>query len=285
MGSILNDSSPQQQSSSHQIRVHTHPEFSPKTLLSLEAERARWNHYASFPDSVALDRCIAARKSLEVGFIPPPLVLDPHRLFQSYSHELELHGSLQHSTADETLLTPSRQPANCVEVVRSSTSGWADTVCELEETREKPVVLILDKVPSASEGKVLVSLLRRRSEHLKRSWDTTQPPQEMFRFSWVISIFHCSRTSSHCRLYLVLEGKVGKAPSPVLAAVGLRLLDLTVVDMELSGRALEFHLLKFILRIDHPEYAARHRALLVDQTFYENQIDSSKVGTKPPSSQ
>ena len=66
-------------------------------------------------------------------------------------------------------------------------------------------------------------------------------------------------------------------PSPILKSLGLKLLDFTVVDMELSRKALEFHLLKFILRIDHPEYAARHRALLVDKTYYENLIEASKV--------
>ena len=55
------------------------------------------------------------------------------------------------------------------------------------------------------------------------------------------------------------------------------LLDFTVVDMELSLKALEFHLLKFTLRIEHPEYAVRHRALLMDHTHYEKQIEESKV--------
>ena len=63
----------------------------------------------------------------------------------------------------------------------------------------------------------------------------------------------------------------------ILQSLGLRLLNFTLVDMELSERAMEFHLLKFVLRLDHPEYAARHRALLVDKTFYKNQIDASKV--------
>ena len=76
---------------------------------------------------------------------------------------------------------------------------------------------------------------------------------------------------------MVLEQRVTEMPSPVLESLGLKLLDFTVVDMELSRKALESHLLKFILRIDHPEYAARHRALLVDKTFYENQIKTSKV--------
>ena len=90
-------------------------------------------------------------------------------------------------------------------------------------------------------------------------------------------------TISHHRLYLVMEEGVRETPPPVLEALGLRLVDFTVVDMGLSEKALEFHLLKFILRLDHPEYAARHRALLVDQTFYEDQIATSKVGSEPPS--
>ena len=78
---------------------------------------------------------------------------------------------------------------------------------------------------------------------------------------------------------MVLEERVAETP-PILESLGLKLLDFTVVDMELSMKALESHLLKFILRIDHPEYAARHRALLVDNTFYENQIETSKVLAK-----
>ena len=68
------------------------------------------------------------------------------------------------------------------------------------------------------------------------------------------------------------------SPSLILQSLGLKLLDFNVVNMELSNKALEFHLLKHTLRVDHPEYAVRHRALLVDRTFYENQIENSKVG-------
>jgi hypothetical protein len=254
MGSLLETSSSEYHSSSHQARVQIEPNFSPRSILSLEDERACWNHYASFPNPVVMDRCVSARKSLEMAFTPPPLVLDPHQLFQSYAHELELHRNNQHSAISKSR----KQPVCCVEVLRVSASGWAQMLLELEEKREKAVVLILDVVPSTTDADTLISLLQRRSENLTNSWDLTPPPEEIFR------------------LYLVLEQRVTETPSPVLESLGLKLLDFTVVDMELSRKALESHLLKFILRIDHPEYAARHRALLVDKTFYENQIETSK---------
>ena len=179
MGSVLEASSSEYHSSSHQARVQIEPTFSSKSLLSLEEERARWNHYASFPNAVVMDRCISARKSLEMAFTPPPLVLDPHQLFQSYAHELELHRSNQRSTRTHV---GHKQPTCCVEVLRVSASGWAQTLLKLEENREKAVVLILDVVPSATDAEILLSLLRRRSENLKNSWDLTPPLEEIFRY-------------------------------------------------------------------------------------------------------
>lgn len=79
------------------------------------------------------------------------------------------------------------------------------------------------------------------------------------------------------RLYLVLEEHIRDSPSPVLWSLGLSLLDFNVVNMELSTTALQSHLLKLTLRIEHPEYAVRHRALMVDRTFFEKQIEGSKV--------
>ena len=70
---------------------------------------------------------------------------------------------------------------------------------------------------------------------------------------------------------------MSSCPSPALQSLCLSLLDFTVVDLELSTKALEAHLLKHTLRVDHPEYAVRHRALLVDRTFYNDQIEDSKV--------
>lgn len=78
----------------------------------------------------------------------------------------------------------------------------------------------------------------------------------------------------------MLEEDIKDAPFPVLQSLGLVLLDFTVVDMELSLKALEFHLLKLTLRIEHPEYAVRHRALLVDRALYKQQIEDSKVRRK-----
>ena len=75
----------------------------------------------------------------------------------------------------------------------------------------------------------------------------------------------------------MLEEEITKCPSPVLHSLGLTLLDFNVVNMHLSTKALQAHLLKLTLRIDHPEYAIRHRALLVDRTFYEEQIEEDKV--------
>ena len=79
------------------------------------------------------------------------------------------------------------------------------------------------------------------------------------------------------RLYLVLEESVSSGPSLILQSLGLNLLDFNVIDLELSPKALESHLLKHTVRVDHPEYAIRHRALLVDCTFYRNQMENSQV--------
>ena len=81
------------------------------------------------------------------------------------------------------------------------------------------------------------------------------------------------------RLYLVLEERIEDCPSPILHSLGLCLLDFSVVNMALSPSALEGHLLKLTLRLEHPEYAVRHRALLVDRTLYEKQVEDSKVYT------
>lgn len=87
-----------------------------------------------------------------------------------------------------------------------------------------------------------------------------------------LHLYYCDR------LYLVLEEEITKCPShPILHSLGLSLLDFNVIDMQLSAKALQGHLLKLTLRIDHPEYAIRHRALLVDRTFYEDQIQDDKV--------
>lgn len=75
----------------------------------------------------------------------------------------------------------------------------------------------------------------------------------------------------------MLEEGIKDGPSSVLQSLGLCLLDFSVVDMELSLKALECHLLKVTLRLEHPEYAVRHRALLVDRALYEQQIEDSKV--------
>ena len=78
---------------------------------------------------------------------------------------------------------------------------------------------------------------------------------------------------------MVLEERIEDCPSPILHSLGLRLLDFSVVNMALSPSALEGHLLKLTLRLEHPEYAVRHRALLVDRTLYEKQVEDSKVYT------
>ena len=195
MGSLLETSSSEYHSSSHQARVQIEPNFSPRSTLSLEDERACWNHYASFPNPVVVDRCVSARKSLEMAFTPPPLVLDPHQLFQGYAHELELHRNNQHSAISKSR----KQPACCVEVLRVSASGWVQILLELEEKREKAVVLILDVVPSTTDAETLISLLRRRSENLTNSWDLTPPPEEIFRYNsqhFQQILFSCHLTGS-----------------------------------------------------------------------------------------
>lgn len=75
----------------------------------------------------------------------------------------------------------------------------------------------------------------------------------------------------------MVEEDIRDGPSSVLQSLGLGLQDFSVVDMELSLKALEFHLLKLTLRLEHPEYAVRHRALLVDRTLHEQQMEDSKV--------
>ena len=181
MGSLLESSVSQYHSSSHQTRVPVEPNFHPGAILSVDEERARWNHYASFPNSVTQERCIAARKSLEMAFTPPPLVLDPHQLFHNYANELELHHSNTHSAVSKSY-TGHKQPVSCVEVVRVSVEGWVQNLLEFEDKREKSVVLILDMVPSTADGEMLISLLRRYSKHFKNSWDLTPPAEEIFRY-------------------------------------------------------------------------------------------------------
>ena len=280
----------------HQPLVQVEADFSPKNILSVDSEQSRWSHYASFPDAVTLERCIATRTTVEKPFSPLPLVMDPHQLFQHYAHELEFHRSEEHAAKEGSSshiphTGPASQPASCVVVLRvSSGEGWADTLCELEEKREQAVVLILDAVPSDDDGENFKSLLSRRAEGLRNSRDQTlHSGQQLFRCVHIRvqstgggggggNNVHGYIISQFSRLYLVLEEHMSEAPSPILQSMDLHLLDFSVVDMELSVKALELHLLKLILRIEHPEYALRHRGMLVDRTLFEKQIEDSKVG-------
>ena len=174
---------------SHQARVQVEPEFSPTTILASGEERSHWNHYASFPDAVVTERCVAARRSLETLSSPWPLLLDPHQLFRHYAHELELHCSDETCTSSSKEIPHlrSQQPASCVEVVRVSSPGWIQRLCELEETRLKAVVLILDKAPSYDDRHTLRCLLKRQHEVLKGSPGQPVSPQKAFRYEHVYS--------------------------------------------------------------------------------------------------
>lgn len=258
------------------------PGFSTKSVLSVAAEQSHWNQYASFPDSVSLERCVAARTALEKQFCPLPLIFDPNQLFQHYAHELEFHRTEEQaandtSTAQTHQTGPTTQPASCVTVLRVSDGGWAQALCEREEARDKAVVLLLDEVPSSSDRDTLTTILRERSEDLKNSWDQGTPSDNPFRYLYRTPISAILQGHPPYRLYVVLEEDIKDGPSPVLQSLGLSLLDFSVVDMELSLKALEFHFLKVTLRLEHPEYAVRHRALLVDRSLYEQQIEDSKV--------
>lgn len=261
-------------SSSHQIKVQIETDFSPITVLSEKEERASWNHHASFPDQAVLDRCLAARKALEMTITPHTLIMDPHQVFSDYVHELEFYNSQQrHSPDSNTSLQhrPShKQKISCVETVRLSDIGWNSTLSGLEKT-EKAVILILDTLPSTTDRENLRDLLVRR----QREKDS----QSLLRLAHSeVSSTNQLVTNHFSRLYLVMEERVRETVPAILKHLGLKMLDFTVVDMGLSQRALDSHLLKFVLRLDHPEYAARHRALLVDHTFHEQQIAVSKVG-------
>lgn len=169
---------------SHQPVVEVEPDFSIKSVLSVTAEQCHWDHYASFPDSVSLERCIAARTALEKQFCPLPLIFDPHQLFHNYGHELEFHRTEEQaandvSTAHAHQSGPSNQPVSCVTVLRVSGAGWAHALCEKEESA---VVLILDEVPSSKDRETLKTVLRERSEDLKNSWDQSTPSDKPFRY-------------------------------------------------------------------------------------------------------
>ena len=173
----------------HQPLVQVEADFSPKNILSVDAEQSHWSHYASFPDAVTLERCIAARTAVDEPFSPLPLVMDPHRLFQHYAHELEFHRSEEHAAKESSSahvhhIGPASQPTSCVAVLRvSSGEGWADTLCELEEKREQTVVLILDAIPSDEDGEILKSLLSSRAEGLRNGWDQTSHSGQLFRYT------------------------------------------------------------------------------------------------------
>ena len=187
---------------SHQPRVQIQADLSSTSVLSCEEERAHWGHYASFPDEVALERCLAARKSLEEAFSPPPLVLDPHQLFRQYAHELELHRSRRnHSVGGRGPLhqysSQANQTSSCAEVLRVSSLGWAQSLCELEAKREKAVVLILDKPPDADDGDTLkdICIWKRRKEIPKHK---SQP--QVFRYIHVQSHTH-THTHAHAHTH------------------------------------------------------------------------------------
>lgn len=153
----------------------------------MEAEQSHWNQYASFPDSVSLERCIAARTALEKQFCPLPLIFDPNQLFQHYAHELEFHRTEEQaandtSTAQAHQSGPTNQPASCVTILKVSDGGWAQALCEREDARDKAVVLLLDEVPSPSDRETLKTVLRERSEDLKTSWDQSTPSANLFRY-------------------------------------------------------------------------------------------------------
>lgn len=171
---------------SHSSVVQIEPDFSPKSILSVEAERSHWSHYASFPNTVVLERCLAARTALEKPFSPLPLVLDPQQLFQCYAHELEFCHTEEHATREGSMVQthqsgPTNQPASCVVVLRVSAAGWAQALCEWEERRERVMMLILDEVPSTNDRETLKTLLRRRSEGWRTSWDQSIPSDQLLR--------------------------------------------------------------------------------------------------------
>ena len=173
----------------HQPLVQVKADFSPKSILSVDAEQSHWSHYASFPDAVTLERCIAARTAVDSPFSPLPLVMDPHQLFQHYAHALEFHRSEEHAAKEGSLVHvhhtgPASQPASCVAVLRvSSREGWADTLCQLEEKKEQAVVLILDAVPSDEDGEILKSLLSSRAEGLRNSQGQAVHSDQLFRYA------------------------------------------------------------------------------------------------------
>lgn len=167
---------------SHQPRVQIQADFSPTSVLTSEEERAHWSHYASFPDGVALERCVAARQSLEESSSPLPLILDPHQLFQQYAHDLELYHTRQHHSVGgggglQQYSSQAGQTSSCVEVLHVSSPGWAQSLCELEQKREKAVILILDKPPATDGRDTLKDLWRRRNEGSRN-----QSPYQMFRY-------------------------------------------------------------------------------------------------------
>lgn len=167
---------------SHQARIQIESDFSPVNILASEEERSHWNHYASFPGAIVLEKCIAARKSVDIQCCPLPLVLDPHQLFHYFAHELELYRCGESCSKETSSLghQRSQHPASCVEVVRISNPEWVVSLCDTEEMKQKPVVLILDKLPSHNDRCTLKSLLKRQSEGLNRCPQTV-PPERMFR--------------------------------------------------------------------------------------------------------
>ena len=165
---------------SHQPVIQVDTNFSPGSVLSVDAEQAYWSHYASFPDSVTLERCLAARASLNT-FSPLPLVLDPYQLFQHYAYELELHQS-KISNCTGHYIPASQKPSNCVVILRVSSSGWAESLGEWEEKREKAVVLILDEVPSDNDRETLLMLMKRQSKGLRNNLDQSSSSDQLYRY-------------------------------------------------------------------------------------------------------
>ena len=154
--------------------VQVETDFSLQSILSSKEERSHWNHYASFPDTVSMERCLSARTCLEQPSAPWPLLLDPHQLFQQFSSELEFYRARELEASDSSVhsqpSSSASQPASSVVVLRVSGAGWAETLNTNAESGQRAVVLILDQSPSDEEDReTLERVLRMRRRRSVRS--------------------------------------------------------------------------------------------------------------------
>ena len=168
---------------SHRPEVDVLEDFSVVGILSDKMERLYWEQQQSFPNSVTLERCLAARSVMQSKLNHWPLVFDPYQLFQHYASALaqpSRRSTSNISVRSQQSSSTSHSNTGCVSVLRTSVKGWAEALSESFEN-VTTAVLILDQATLSSEDRnLLEDLLKKKS--ISQQFVNVDPVDSQLRF-------------------------------------------------------------------------------------------------------